>query len=195
MPVMIVCKNFGARPTALLSLCSGKPNVLLHRLLEPTQWVLQVTDGLVGIKPGGLAHIATIRVRLLHSSVRQRTLKLVESRPQYFNVEQHGVPVNKLDSIHSIATFYYNHMRLELPQVRIYPTEQEKADCIALFRNLGYLSGTPDKYFASVAQAIATMESMLVHELEISSTSRVVCFNFIKSLEDLPPFNVSLEFI
>ena len=61
--------------------------VLLHRLLETFQWLLQVTESLSAIQPGGTGHISTIRVRLLHSSVRQRILGLVEKRPQYFNID------------------------------------------------------------------------------------------------------------
>ncbi|KAI3339301.1 hypothetical protein F4824DRAFT_456745 [Ustulina deusta] len=169
--------------------------VLLHRLLETFQWLLQVTESLQAIQPGGAGHTSTVRIRLLHSSVRQRILKMVESRPEYFDVETHGVPVNTLDSIHSIATFCCNHMWLQLPRMGVRPTEQEKEDYIALFRYLGYLLATPDEYFATVDQAKATMESMLVHELTVSKTSRVVCFNFIKCLVDLPPFNVSQGFI
>ncbi|KAI8953295.1 hypothetical protein F4801DRAFT_538242 [Xylaria longipes] len=169
--------------------------VLLHRLLETFQWLLQVTDSLSAIQPGGAGHVSTVRIRLLHSSVRQRILKMAECRPEYFDIETHGVPVNTLDSIHSIATFCCNHMWLQLPRMGIYPTDQEKEDYIALFRYLGYLLATPDEYFSTVDQARATMESMLVHELKITQTSRVVCFNFIKSLVDLPPFNVSKEFI
>ncbi|KAI0419898.1 hypothetical protein F5X98DRAFT_61469 [Xylaria grammica] len=169
--------------------------VLLHRLLETFQWLLQVTESLQAIQPGGSGHISTVRIRLLHSSVRQRLLKMVESRPEYFDVETYGVPVNTLDSIHSIATFCCNHMWLQLPRMGVNPTEQEKEDYIALFRYIGYLLATPDEYFANVDQAKATMESMLVHELKVTKTSRIVCFNFIKSLVDLPPFNVSKEFI
>lgn len=77
----------------------------------------------------------------------------------------------------------------------IYPTAQEKEDYIALFRYLAYLIGTPDKYFVSVEQAKATMESILAHGLHITKTSRVLCFNFIKCFEDLPPLNISKDFI
>ncbi|KAI1175289.1 hypothetical protein F4777DRAFT_588635 [Nemania sp. FL0916] len=169
--------------------------VLLHRLLETFQWLLQATESLQAIQPGGSGHTSTIRIRLLHSSVRQRILKMVESRPGYFDVDTHGVPVNTLDNIHSVATFCCNHMWLQLPRMGVYPTEQEKEDYIALFRYLGYLLASPDEYFATVDQAKATMESMLVHELKVTDTSRVVCYNFIKCLTDLPPFNVSKEFI
>ncbi|KAH6884177.1 hypothetical protein B0T10DRAFT_493706 [Thelonectria olida] len=169
--------------------------VLLRRLLETFQFVLQATKSLEAVKPGGEGHTTTVRVRLLHSSVRQRIMKLVKSRPDYFDVEKFGVPVNTLDSIHSITTFACNHMWLQLPQMGVYPDKQEIADYIALFRYLGYVLGTPDEYFATVPKAKAVMESMLIHELHVTPTSLIVGHNFVECLKDLPPFNVSAQFI
>ncbi|KAL7784316.1 hypothetical protein V8C37DRAFT_396091 [Trichoderma ceciliae] len=169
--------------------------VLLRRLLETFQLILQVTQNLESIQPGGQGHTTAIRVRLLHSAVRERILKLAGARLDYFDVDKFGVPVNTLDSIHSIATFCCNHMWLQLPQMGVYPGEQEKADYIAVFRYVGYLLATPNEYFASVAKAKATMESMLLHELKITETSLIVGHNFVECIKDLPPFNISAGFI
>lgn len=169
--------------------------VLLHRLMETFQWLLQVTHSLPSIKPGGEGHTSTIRVRLLHSSVRQRIMKLVQSRPDYFNVEKYGVPVNTLDSIHSITTFSCNPMWFQLPKMGIVPTQQEKDDYVALFRYLAYLLGTPTDFFETSDKAKKLMESMYLHELETTATSKVVGYNFVKCLEDLPPMNISKAFI
>lgn len=79
--------------------------VLLRRLMETFQWLLQVTHSLQFIQPGGEAWISTIKVRLLHASVRQRIMRLSEARPEYFDIKKFGVPANKLDSIHSIGEF------------------------------------------------------------------------------------------
>jgi len=122
-------------------------------------------------------------------------MKLAATRPDYFDVQKFGVPVNTLDSIHSISTFCCNHMWLQLPLMGVYPTQQEKEDYIALFRYVGYLLATPHEYFSSAARARRVMESMLVHELHITPTSRIVGYNFVRCIEDLPPFNVSRGFI
>lgn len=169
--------------------------VLLRRLLETFQMILQVTESIEAVKPGGTGHTTTIRVRLLHSSVRNRIMKLAKKSPEYFDVDKFGVPVNTLDSIHSIATFCCNHMWLQLPQMGVYTGQQEMADYIALWRYVGYVLATPDSYFATVEKAKATMESMVVHELHITPTSRIVGHNFVECLKDLPPFNVSAQFI
>lgn len=169
--------------------------VLLRRLLETFQHLLQVTANLESIQPGGQGHTTTVRVRLLHAAVRERILRLVKSRPDYFDVAKFGVPVNVLDSIHSICVYSCGHMWLQLPQMGVFPTEQEKTDYIALFRYVGYLLATPHEYFSSVAQAKATMESMLLHELQVTETSRIVGHNMIECIKDRAPLRVSVGFI
>lgn len=169
--------------------------VLLHRLLETFQLILQVTDSIESIRPGGAGHTTAVRVRLLHSLVRNRIMKLAKSKPDYFDVGKFGVPINTLDSIHSITTFCCNHMWLQLPQQGVYPSRQEQEDYIALWRYVGYLLATPHEYFASAAKARAVMESMMAHELRVTPTSLVVGYNFVQCLKDWPPFNVSAQFI
>jgi hypothetical protein len=171
--------------------------VLWGRLLETFQWLLQVTHDLSSIQPGGEGHIATIRVRLLHASVRQRILRLVSQRPDYFSVEQFGVPVNTLDSVHSISTFCCNPMWLQLPKLGIHPRPDEIEDYIALFRYVAYLLATPTSYFASVEKAKATMESLFLHELRLTETSKIVAHNFVHCVETRlpPPLSISREFI
>ncbi|KAH7016259.1 uncharacterized protein B0I36DRAFT_377845 [Microdochium trichocladiopsis] len=174
--------------------------VLFRRLLETFQLVLQVTDFSSPVDshvgPGGAAWETAIRVRLLHASVRNRILKLASAKEGYYDTAKYGVPVNTLDSIHSISTFCCNHMWLQLPQQGVYPSLQETADYIALWRYVGYLLATPtDEYFSTVERAKATMESMLMHEHQITQTAVVLGHNFVECLRDLPPFNVSAQFI
>lgn len=169
---------------------------LLGRLLETFQWLIQVTHDVESIKPGGEAHASTLRVRLLHSSVRHRILNLVQSKPSYFNTTKYGIPINTLDSIHSISTFSCNHMWLQLPKFGIRPSATEIDDYIALFRYLAHVIGTPTEYFVDSDTAKRTMESMLVHELRTTETSRVVAYNFLQCVGNLPsPFHVSMGFL
>ncbi|GKU07457.1 unnamed protein product, partial [Fusarium langsethiae] len=113
--------------------------VLRRRLLETFQMVLQVTHSLESIKPGGSGHSSIIRVRLLHSMVRQQILKVAASKCRFFDQETHGIPVNTLDSIHAIATFSCNHAWLQLPQMGITPDPQEVEDYIALWRYVAHV--------------------------------------------------------
>ncbi|GAB7336394.1 hypothetical protein MBLNU13_g09115t2 [Cladosporium sp. NU13] len=168
--------------------------VLLRRLLETFQWLLQVTKSVEDVKPGGEGHTATIRVRLLHASVRHRMMKLAESRTGYFDVSKHGVPINTADSIHSIATFGCNPIWLQLPRLGIKATTQEAEDYMALFRYVGHVIGVPHEYFASAAKGKACMESI---EMLLSPTekSKTLGHNFIECLVGVPPLNLSRSFI
>lgn len=168
---------------------------LLMRLLETFQFLLQVTESLEAIQPGGSGHTTAIRVRMLHASVRARIHKLIQTRPDYFDTAKFGEPINILDSIHSISTFCCNHTWLQLPFLGVQPSLQESADYIALFRYVGYLVGTPDEHFQTIEHAKATMESMLLYETRISPTCLIVGHNFVQCITDLPPFNVSAQFV
>ncbi|KAL2868165.1 oxygenase MpaB family protein [Aspergillus lucknowensis] len=171
--------------------------MLLGRLLETVQWIIQVTHSAVSIKPDGEGHIATVRVRLLHATVRHRILQLCQQRPDYFDTETYGIPVNTLNSIHSICMFCCNRMWLQLPKFGPTPLGQRQiADYIAVFRYLGYLVGTPTGYFETVEKAKCTMESLMVHEVRPTETSRVMVDNFLACVTNLPsPFRVSSGFV
>lgn len=93
--------------------------------------------------PGGAGHASTVRVRFLHSSVRERIMNITQSRPEYYDAKKYGIPVKDLDSIHSISIFCANPMWIHLPRQGVFPREQEMADYVALLRYLGYLIGTP----------------------------------------------------
>ena len=168
---------------------------LLRRLFETFQFLLQMTDSLESIKPGGDGHVTTIRVRLLHSMVRERIMRIENAQGGYFDMKELGVPVSTVGSIHSITTFSCNHSWLQLPFMGVYPTQQETTDYIALFRYIAHVIGTPTSYFETTSKAKATMESMLVNEFRLNETSLVVAHNFIQCLTDLPPLNVSAQFI
>ena len=64
-----------------------------------------VQSPLESIQPGGDGFASTVRVRLLHAAVRQRILKLAETKPEYYDVENWGIPINDLDCLGTIATF------------------------------------------------------------------------------------------
>jgi hypothetical protein len=184
-------ENAASRSVAEVLVKTGgfSTRVLLRRLMETFSWLLQVTKDLEAVKPGGEGHISTIRVRLLHSMVRQRVLRLA-SNPDYFSVADHGVPVNTRDSMHSITTFSCNPMWLQLPKMGIYPSTQDIEDYVALFRYLAHVIGTPTDHFSSVTKAKACMESMLF-TLEPSENGTTTVHNFIECFQDVPPLFLS----
>ena len=185
----------GSTAEVLVKTGGFSTRVLLRRLLETFQWLLQVTKDLRAIQPGGEGHTATIRVRLLHAAVRSRMLKLAASKAGYFDVNAHGVPINTADSMHSIATFGCNPIWLQLPRLGIKPSAEEAEDYMALFRYAGHVIGTPhEPFFSSAAAGKACMESI---ELSLRPTekSKILGHNFIECLRDVAPLNLSRPFL
>jgi hypothetical protein len=184
----------GSTAEVLVKTGGFSTRVLLQRLLETFQWLLQVTKDLDAIKPGGEGHTATIRVRLLHASVRHRMMKLAASKNGYFDLQKNGVPINSADSMHSIATFGCNPIWLQLPRLGITPTAQEAEDYMALFRYVAYVIGTPHEPFRSASKGKACMESIEMI-LRPTDKSKVLGHNFIECLKNVPPLNLSRPFI
>lgn len=171
------------------------PNVARHRLFETTQHLLQCTQSLQSIQPGGAGHASSIRVRLLHAAVRQRIMSLAQQRPEYYDVANWGIPINDLDSIATIGTFSATLIWLSLPRQGIWLRQQEIIDYIALFRYIGYLTGTPTESFETPEKARVVMESLLLNEISPSETSKILANNIITCLEGQPPSYASRSFL
>ncbi|KAK5944597.1 hypothetical protein PMZ80_003879 [Knufia obscura] len=170
-------------------------NVARHRLFETTQHILQCTRSLESIQPGGEGFASSIRVRLLHASVRQRILKLTKTRPSYYDVQEYGIPINDLDSIATIGTFSGTIIWLSLPRQGIFLRQQEIQDYIALWRLIAHYIGTPTEYFSTPPRAKSMMESLLMNEINPSQTSQTLANNIIRALENQPPAYASRSFL
>ncbi|KAI9792389.1 MAG: hypothetical protein M1816_002273 [Peltula sp. TS41687] len=166
-----------------------------HRMYETTQHILQCTASLESIQPGGAGHASSIRVRLLHAAVRQRILKLARQRPDYFQTDKWGIPINDLDSIATIGTFSATLIWFSFPRQGIFLRKQEIEDYIALWRLIAHDVGAPTQYFETPAKAKAVVESILLSEIDPSETSKILANNIIKSLTAQPPSYASKDFL
>ena len=189
--------GFGAgRVVETLARTGGfSPAVSKRRLYETGQWNLEVTKDLDSIKPGGEGWISTIRVRLLHSAVRSRIMKMTEARPEYYNTEAWGIPVNDLDQAGTIGTFSAAPVWMALPRQGIYMRKQEIIDYIALWRYLAYLIGAPEKFFETPEIVKKFQETLLYYEIEPTETSRILAQNLVKGLQGEPPLYASADII
>lgn len=170
--------------------------VARRRLLETFQHILQVTRDLDSIQPGGDGFASSIRVRLLHAHVRRRILSLARDRPDYFDLDSWGVPVNDLDSIGTVISFSSALVWMGLPRQGLYLREQEIVDYHALWRYIAYLLGTPtEPWLRDYRQSKILFESLAVAELEPSDMSRVLANNVLTGLSNQPPTNASREFL
>lgn len=170
--------------------------VAKRRLLETFQHILQVTRSPDSLRPGGEGFASSVRVRLLHASVRRRILALARDRPEYFDVEAWGVPVNDLDSIGTVLSFSAALLWVGLPRQGILLREQEIIDYTALWRYVAYLLGTPpEPWLVDYRRSKILFESLVVAELRPSDMSRTLANNILTGLSNQPPTNVSREFL
>lgn len=136
-----------------------------------------------------------MRVRLLHSTVRNRILKLMEKDPAYFDAEKLGTPVNLRDAIHATSIFCCMPLFRQLPKIGVQPQPEETKDFLALFRYIAYVMATPDSYFDGPEQCKATMESIMLCEPEPTEASKAIGMNFVSAVQDYPGVNVSRPMI
>lgn len=190
-----ICSRSSGRVVETLSRTGGfSTKVARQRLFETTQYVFQITRSLDSIKPGGDGHAASVRVRFLHAAVRQRIMKLAQQRPEYYNVEKFGIPINDLDCIATITAFSTIVIWLGLPRQGLWLRDQEISDYIALWRLVAYYQGTPTEPFATGEKAKAMMESVL-SEVQPTRMSQILAKNIILSLENTSPSYASHEFM
>lgn len=150
---------------------------------------------LAAIQPGGEGHIACLRVRLLHAAVRKKIMALVKTRPQYYHVEEFGIPINDQDTIATISTFSAQLIWFALPAQGIFMKQDEIIDYMALWRLVAYYMGTPTDPLRTVEGTKAYMESILKPELIPSRSSQVLAGNIISSLAEQPPTYASADYL
>lgn len=160
------------------------------RLLETLQFILQISESVDAMKPGGVGNISSIRVRLLHAYLRT----LICTRERY-DTGRYGVPINDLDSAATISSFSSIIIWLGLPRQGIWLRKQEIDDYLALWRLVAYYLGVPDEPFASQQTARALMESLLVSELDPTNTGRFLARNILNGLENRAPAHASMGFM
>ncbi|KAG0254676.1 hypothetical protein BGZ95_005965, partial [Linnemannia exigua] len=69
-----------------------------ERVFETAQFVLDVSQSVKDLQPGtGLGWESIIQVRFLHAGVRARLTKISRAHSKYYNIEEHGVPINQED--------------------------------------------------------------------------------------------------
>jgi hypothetical protein len=185
-----------ARVVEVLTRTGGfSVSVARHRLFETTQHILECTQSIPSIQPGGDGFASSLRVRLLHASVRRRILDLTTTHPNYYNIAQNGIPINDLDSIATIGTFSATLLYLSLPRQGIFVSRREEEDYIALWRLIAHYTGTPTSPFSTPQRAKIVMESLLMNEINPTPTSRILARNIITALHDTPPTHASREFL
>jgi hypothetical protein len=166
------------------------PAAAQKRSFETAQWNLEIMRDLDSLKPGGDGWISTVRVRLLHSAVRSRIMKMAEAKPEYYSIKEYGIPINDFDSAGTICTFSAAPVWFSLPAQRIRLREQEIVDYIALWRYIAFLIGAPEQFFATPDKALKLQESALYYEIEPNTNSRILANNLLGAFANQPPLRL-----
>ncbi|KAI1344066.1 hypothetical protein F5Y15DRAFT_426588 [Xylariaceae sp. FL0016] len=169
--------------------------VVRRRLLETTQHTLNVHKDLASMQPGGDGFVNSVRVRLLHASVRARIMGLAAQRASYYDTAAYGAPISDLDCIGTINTFSATVIWMGLPRQGIYLREGEVADYLALWRYVAYLMGTPHDWMRTPGSARRMMESLLVSEIKPTQASANLANNIITGLQGQAPTYASRGFM
>jgi hypothetical protein len=169
--------------------------VTRRRLLETFQHFLDIAEDVDAVKPGGKGFVSSVRVRLLHASVRRRLMKLEKEKPGYFNTELWGVPINDLHQMGTILVYSASLIWLSLPRQGVELTEQQTEDYLALWRWIGFVMGTPVDWMATPSQAKATMESLVLSESGPSRNSQIIANNLLTAQCNAPPLHARREYL
>lgn len=170
-------------------------NVTRRRLLETLQHFLEVMENLDSVKPGGKGFVSSVRVRLLHATVRRRIMKLEREKPGYFDQGAWGIPISDLHQMGTIATYSTALIWEAFPRQGIRLTERQTTDYLALWRWIGHVLGTPVDWMDTPSRAKAVSESIMVSEIEPSRTGQILANNILTSQADVPPLHAKREYL
>lgn len=193
--------GFGARRISEVLVRTGSFGVesARRRLLQTTQWILDVMNSPDAIKVGASGWKSTVRVRLLHSHVRSRILSVCEKDPSYYDIEENGIPINDLHSLVTLTSFSSTLIDHTFPAMYVYLTKAQRDDYIALWRYMAYLLGTDEKWFVDADEARACLQSIILAECwpdeSENSHTRTLLHNSISALANQPPSNMSYDYI
>lgn len=175
----------------------GEGDKTWMRLMETTQWVLDVMETVDAIDPsssssntgsvGGSGRHATLQVRFLHSRVRLRVAKLL---PEGI------VPLNQADLLSTLLSFSAAPLA-SLSRMGIDPSLEERASYLGLWRYIGWLMGVDDRLIRRCLQsntsADRALTSCVLHLFDEASLKEQAAptYKILKSISDRPPFKTT----
>ncbi|KAF8939745.1 hypothetical protein EDD21DRAFT_334158 [Dissophora ornata] len=160
-----------------------------QRVMETAQFILDVTHSLEYLQPGtGVAWESIIRVRLLHANVRTRLSRLSRAHSKYYNVEEHGVPINQEDLLATLFSFSNTMWRVMEKRMDVHMAPQEREDYLHLWRYVGYMMGVDDVLGVthSPELADACLESIVLHLADPDSESGRSCASLLQNIAPQP---------
>lgn len=166
-----------------------------ERVLETSQFVLDVVHSIDYLQPGtGVAWESIVQVRFLHASVRARLSKISRAHSKYYNVEEHGVPINQEDLLATMFSFSNTMWRVMDFKMGVHMTTQEREDYLHLWRYIGYMMGVDDVLGAARTpeRADACLESIVLHLTDPDDESGRMCATLLQNVAVKPIIPVKI---
>ncbi|CAM6093494.1 unnamed protein product [Calypogeia fissa] len=194
--------GFGAPRIARTLRCtnylSGSPGQSYQRLMETSQMVHDcMIGGIQSLQPQtGKGWSSVMRVRLLHTQVRLRILRLADSRPDYCYVEKDGVPINQEDLVATLCAFSIAVIN-SLERMGIYLSPDEEFAYLHIWRLIGHYMGVlpENNPLTSYEDSLATYHSVLYHlTQQPDDLSADLAKSILRAVAEKPPLNQSFEF-
>ncbi|KZO91054.1 hypothetical protein CALVIDRAFT_522046 [Calocera viscosa TUFC12733] len=140
---------------------------------------------------------SSVRVRMLHATVRRRILSRAAQNGEY-EVSRDGLPVNQEDLAATLASFSVAPLNC-MKDMGWRVTQQEAEDYIALWRVIGYHLGVaPDileSHFMNYNQAGKFLASCVIHLLDFTHPEPDAppppTIPILKAISERPPFRTS----
>ncbi|KAG0214789.1 hypothetical protein BGX28_001424 [Mortierella sp. GBA30] len=167
-----------------------------ERVLETSQFVLDVVHSLDYLRPRtGVAWKSIIQVRFLHAGVRARLSKISRAHSKYYNIEEHGVPINQEDLLATLFSFSNAIWRVMEVRMDVHMTTQERDDYLHLWRYIGYMMGVDDILGATRTpeRADACLESLVLHLADPDTESGRMCSTLLWNLSPKPSLPLKIS--
>ncbi|KAG0229273.1 hypothetical protein BGW42_001667 [Actinomortierella wolfii] len=136
------------------------------RVTETSQFIFDMNRSVDDLRPGsGYAWKSIVRVRLLHSQVRLRLIRLSKAHSKVYSVERHGVPINQEDMASTLFILSAAMWRTMESRLGVSMTLQEREDFLMVWRYMGFYMGVDPAWDPAkdVDKADAMYESIIMH--------------------------------
>ncbi|KAF9904680.1 hypothetical protein EC991_002427 [Linnemannia zychae] len=166
------------------------------RVFETAQFVLDIAQSVEDLQPGtGSGWESTIQVRFLHAGVRARLSRLSRAHSKYYNIEDHGVPINQEDLLGTLFSFSAMIWRIMALRLNVHMKPQEREDFLHLWRYVGYVMGVDDVIGAtqSATRADACVESIVLHLTDPDLESGRMCSHLLSSFAFKPSLSTRIR--
>ncbi|KAF9948855.1 hypothetical protein BGZ72_009256 [Mortierella alpina] len=160
-----------------------------QRIFETMQFLSDVVHSLDNLQPGsGVAWKSIIKLRLLHSGVRARFLKISCAHKELYTLEAYGVPINQEDLLGVLFSVSTTMWRMLETRMNVRMTAQEREDYLHLWRYVGYMLGIDDVLGVTQTpeRADACLESIMLHLADPNAESGQLCSTMLLNMGSEP---------